>query len=60
MYQITFWDEVHNEQFGGVAGDVAYDFPRDENGEDLEEGGVAAESTKLHMKYSEKVDVAGV
>jgi hypothetical protein len=54
IYQIVFWDEVHNDQVVGVPGDVNYAFPRDESGVYLLEGVVAAEAMKLHMKYSEQ------
>jgi hypothetical protein len=54
IYQIAFWDEVHKEQVVGVGGDVTYVFPQDENGVYLQDGNVADQATKLHMKYMEQ------
>jgi hypothetical protein len=54
IYQIAFWDEVHKEQVVGVNGDFTYAFPRDEDGAYTEDGMVAEQATRLHMKYSEQ------
>jgi hypothetical protein len=54
IYQIAFWDEVHKEQVVGVNWDFTYAFPRDEQGAYDEDGVVADQETRLHMKYSEQ------
>jgi hypothetical protein len=52
IHQIAFWDEVHKEQVVGVTGDAKYAFPRDEDGAFDENGQVADQARKLHMKYT--------
>lgn len=54
IFQISFWDEVHREQVVGVAGDITYAFPRDADGVYMEDGVVADQAERLHMKYSEQ------
>jgi hypothetical protein len=54
IHQITFWDEVHKDQFVGVTGDVTYAFPRDEDGVFDANGEVSHQSTQLHVKYTEQ------
>jgi hypothetical protein len=54
LFQIACWDEVHKEQVVGTAGTHTYAFPRDEHGAFDEGGMVAAQATKLNMKYIEK------
>jgi hypothetical protein len=54
LFQVAFWDEVHKEQVMGTAGTHTYAFPRDEHGAFDEAGMVAAQATKLHMKYTEQ------
>jgi hypothetical protein len=50
IYQSAFWDEVHTEQAVGVARDVTYAFPRDENGVYSQDGNVADQVNELYIK----------